>query len=266
MLAFALLADGFAFRDADPDRAREALRRGLVIAHDSGNRDIETHLAKIGKGRTTAIVNAHVAPTADFASHPDLDLSPDAMQEVIASGAGAQACRFLPATELATALFGDAIAANLFLLGYALQRGCLPVGLPALEHAIELNGRANRRPGAPPGDVAAHDYAAVERAVAGCAGAERARHLARDDRRAASRPQRLSERRLARRYAERVAQASARGASVAGESGLAGGRSLLSSCSRTRRRRGRAFDGRRSRAARTRNAWDRVELHLARRS
>ena len=37
-LSFALLAYGFAFRDADPDRAREALRRGLVIAQDSGNR------------------------------------------------------------------------------------------------------------------------------------------------------------------------------------------------------------------------------------
>ena len=37
-LSFALLAYGFAFRDADPDRALEALRRGLVIAQDSGNR------------------------------------------------------------------------------------------------------------------------------------------------------------------------------------------------------------------------------------
>ena len=44
-ISFALLAYGFAFREADPDRAREALRRGLVIAHDSGNRDMETHLA-----------------------------------------------------------------------------------------------------------------------------------------------------------------------------------------------------------------------------
>ena len=44
-LSFALLAYGFAFRDADPDRALDALRRGLVIAQDSGNRAIETHLA-----------------------------------------------------------------------------------------------------------------------------------------------------------------------------------------------------------------------------
>ena len=45
VLSWALLAYGFAFRDADPDRAREAMRRGVVIAHDSGNRTNETHLA-----------------------------------------------------------------------------------------------------------------------------------------------------------------------------------------------------------------------------
>ena len=44
-LSFALLAYGYAFRDADPARALTALRRGLVIAQDSGNRANETHLA-----------------------------------------------------------------------------------------------------------------------------------------------------------------------------------------------------------------------------
>ena len=45
VLSFALSAYGTAFRDADPDRAREAMLRGVVIAQDSGNRTIETHLA-----------------------------------------------------------------------------------------------------------------------------------------------------------------------------------------------------------------------------
>jgi tetratricopeptide (TPR) repeat protein len=45
VLAFALFADGFAFLDADPAHALEVLRRGLVIAQDSGNRNNETHLA-----------------------------------------------------------------------------------------------------------------------------------------------------------------------------------------------------------------------------
>ena len=44
-LSYALLAHGFAFRDTDPVRALEALRRGLVIAQDSGNRANESHLA-----------------------------------------------------------------------------------------------------------------------------------------------------------------------------------------------------------------------------
>ena len=46
-LASALLAYGFAFRDADPDRARDALRRGVAIALDSGNRLNETYLAQV---------------------------------------------------------------------------------------------------------------------------------------------------------------------------------------------------------------------------
>ena len=49
-LSFALFAYGVAFRDADPDRARDALRRGLVIAQDSGNRANESNLAAMLAG------------------------------------------------------------------------------------------------------------------------------------------------------------------------------------------------------------------------
>jgi hypothetical protein len=45
VLSYALWAYGFAFRDADPVRALEASRRGLVIAQDSGNRLLESLLA-----------------------------------------------------------------------------------------------------------------------------------------------------------------------------------------------------------------------------
>jgi hypothetical protein len=44
-LAYALNIYGYALRDADPVRALEALRRGLVIAQDSGNRFVESHVA-----------------------------------------------------------------------------------------------------------------------------------------------------------------------------------------------------------------------------
>jgi indolepyruvate ferredoxin oxidoreductase len=48
----------------------------------------------------------------------------------------------LDATQLATALLGDAIATNLFMLGYAWQQGLVPISLDALMRAIELNGAA----------------------------------------------------------------------------------------------------------------------------
>jgi hypothetical protein len=38
------MAYGFAWRNADPDRARGAMHRGLAIARDSGNRFNESHL------------------------------------------------------------------------------------------------------------------------------------------------------------------------------------------------------------------------------
>lgn len=44
-LSLALLASGIAWRASDPERALKAMRRGLAIAHDSGNRWNESHLA-----------------------------------------------------------------------------------------------------------------------------------------------------------------------------------------------------------------------------
>jgi indolepyruvate ferredoxin oxidoreductase len=95
---------------------------------------------KIVDGRTRAVVNSHVAPTADFAANPDLDLSADDMR-VLIGGAGGETC-FIEATELAAGLMGNELAANLVLVGFAVQRGWLPVSLAALEAAIELNGTA----------------------------------------------------------------------------------------------------------------------------
>ena len=133
----------------------------LVVATSAEN------LQVVGAGSTTAIVNSHVTPTADFATNPDLDLSNESMREAMSSAAGKETCSFVDATRLATVLLGDAIYANPFLMGFAYQRGCLPVGLPALERAIELNGRAveaNRRALAW-GRMAALDPQRVERAA-----------------------------------------------------------------------------------------------------
>jgi hypothetical protein len=45
VLAYALFAWGFAFRDADSGRALEAIRRGVLVAQESGNRFFETQFS-----------------------------------------------------------------------------------------------------------------------------------------------------------------------------------------------------------------------------
>ena len=64
------------------------------------------------------------------------------MKAKIEAEVGAAGCHFLDATRVATALLGDSIACNLFLLGFAWQRGLVPVSAAALEEAIALNGVA----------------------------------------------------------------------------------------------------------------------------
>ena len=93
---------------------------------------------------SAAVVNAHRAPVAEFVLNPDLSFGTRRMMELIAESSRDDATDFVDATRLATTLFGDSIAGNLMLLGYAVQRGHVPVGVEAIERAVELNGVAVR--------------------------------------------------------------------------------------------------------------------------
>ena len=84
---------------------------------------------------------------------------------MISDATGPGATDFVDATRLATSLLGDSIATNLFMLGFAYQKGLIPISAAAIEQAIELNGVAaepNKRAFLF-GRRAAHDQAAVER-------------------------------------------------------------------------------------------------------
>src|SRR5207248_10308876 len=99
-------------------------------------------LSKLGAGRTHAIVNSHETITGDFTRNPDLPFPTGDLERAIAGAAGAECTEFLDATGLATGLLGDAIATNLFMLGYAYQRGLVPVSAEAILRAIDLNAVA----------------------------------------------------------------------------------------------------------------------------
>ena len=107
----------------------------LVVVSDEA-------MAKTQAGFTRAIVNTGRAVTGDFVRNPDDPFPLETMQHQVRDAVGAGAAEFLDATRLASVLTGDAIMTNMFLLGYAYQKGRVPVSSAALIRAIELNAVA----------------------------------------------------------------------------------------------------------------------------
>ena len=115
----------------------------LVLACDMMVAASPAALATMTPRRTRVALNTHLAPHAAFVLNPvGAEFGEEQLRSAIDSAAGAGRVHALPATRLATQVFGDAIAANMLMLGYALQQGWLPVSLQAIQRAIEINGVA----------------------------------------------------------------------------------------------------------------------------
>ena len=114
----------------------------LLLGCDAVTAGSADALGKLGGGRTRAVVNRDVAPTAAFTLDGDAPFDTEALFAAIRDAAGHNLTELVAATRTATALMGDAIATNMFMVGYAAQRGLIPVSLGALERAIEINGVA----------------------------------------------------------------------------------------------------------------------------
>ncbi len=95
-------------------------------------------LSLYAKDRTMAFGNSDFAPTADFVTSRDVRFDGGAMaRRVKAATKAFDAC---PAQRLAESRFGDAIYANMIMVGFAWQRGVIPLSSRALYRAIKLNG------------------------------------------------------------------------------------------------------------------------------
>jgi indolepyruvate ferredoxin oxidoreductase len=112
----------------------------LLIGCDMVVSSGEAVLKTLHSARSTVILNTDVAPTGDFQSNKDLQLDDGAMRTAIHAAAGGERLFELAASSLATELTGDSIGTNIFMLGYAAQKGLLPLTLPAILEAIRLNG------------------------------------------------------------------------------------------------------------------------------
>lgn len=113
----------------------------LILGCDMLTAGSHDAISKMRPGRTRAVVNTHQQPPGQFAKNPDWEFPFAEVRALIEESVG-QSADFIDATRLATALMGDSIATNLFMLGYAWQRGELPLTEAALLRAIEMNGVA----------------------------------------------------------------------------------------------------------------------------
>jgi indolepyruvate ferredoxin oxidoreductase len=114
----------------------------LVLGGDSvvaGNKKV---LSAIKAGHTRVVINTAEFLPGDFTRNADYSLPTERLKRAITTAAGPGQSNFVDASRLATALLGQSIGANMFMLGYAYQAGALPLSAEAVEKAIEMNGEA----------------------------------------------------------------------------------------------------------------------------
>ena len=103
--------------------------------HEQGTDKPGRSYSSVGHGRSAVILNRFVAPNALFAGDPDLDLRFDPMLEKVRPRADAERIFSLDATKLAGIMLGNTIGANLLLVGYAWQRGLIPLQAESIMRA-----------------------------------------------------------------------------------------------------------------------------------
>nr|WP_314546652.1 indolepyruvate ferredoxin oxidoreductase family protein [uncultured Massilia sp.] len=111
----------------------------LVIGCDQIVTASRDALSRMGEGRTWAAVNGSGATTAAFIKNPDWQFPAEGSRGAIVQACGEGNVDFIDAGHIATTLMGDAIATNMFMLGYAFQKGHVPLQAASIMKAIELN-------------------------------------------------------------------------------------------------------------------------------
>lgn len=99
-------------------------------------------LSRGKKGKTTAVVNIDQSITGHFIHNPDYEFHHETLKSNIIEAFGQNKVDFINSHRLATGLLGDSIATNMFMLGYAYQKGFIPISHEAIEKTIELNNIA----------------------------------------------------------------------------------------------------------------------------
>src|SRR5258705_49402 len=111
----------------------------LVMAADEVVAAAKDTITLCEASRTVGVINTHVIPTADFILNRDFNFQSRKVNHVLETELRKDSS-FYDFTKPAEALLGDSIATNIMMLGYAYQKGLLPLSAKAILQAIEVNG------------------------------------------------------------------------------------------------------------------------------
>ncbi|MHA6684904.1 indolepyruvate ferredoxin oxidoreductase family protein [Mesorhizobium sp. A556] len=114
----------------------------LVLGCDLVVSGAKKVLAAVRENHTIFLANTAEIMPGEFTRSADFSLPTERLKKAIRTAAGEDKAHFFDATHTATALFGNSLGANMFMLGFAYQHGGLPLSAEAVEKAIDLNGQA----------------------------------------------------------------------------------------------------------------------------
>ena len=131
-------------RDFDTLRSSRIITGGadLLLACDGVVAASAPVVDLLSESRTAAVVNSNVSPVADFVHHPNADFRKVRLLRTVESNVRRDHIYNIAATEFGRTLIGDTIGANMFMLGYAYQKGLIPLSAQSITQAIRLNGVA----------------------------------------------------------------------------------------------------------------------------
>ncbi|MCR9123821.1 MAG: indolepyruvate ferredoxin oxidoreductase family protein [Phyllobacteriaceae bacterium] len=135
----------------------------LLIAADSVVAASRDGTVRCDPERTHAVVNAKLTPVAEFVRQRDFDFRKQTVEDTVRSVVRPDA-HFHDFGKAAMAVAGDEIATNILMVGFAWQKGLIPLSAEAIEQAIAINGVAvdANIDAFRWGRVMAHDPAAID--------------------------------------------------------------------------------------------------------
>jgi len=113
----------------------------LVMAADEVVAAAKETITLCETGRTHGVINTHLIPIADFIMNRDFNFQSRKVNSVLETALRKDSS-FFDFTKPAEILLGDSIATNMMMMGYAYQKGLLPLSAKSIEQAIEINGVA----------------------------------------------------------------------------------------------------------------------------